>query len=55
MEGQNFLLLNSRLKLFPAKLKSRWLDPFKLIKIYSHGVVDLLNEQIMEVFKVKGQ
>ena len=26
--GQQVLLFNSRLKLFPGKLKSRWLRPF---------------------------
>jgi hypothetical protein len=43
MEGQQVLLSNSRLKLFPGKLKSRWSDPFKLLKIYPYGVVDLLD------------
>ena len=38
---QQVLLYNSRSKLFPRKLKSRWSGPFKLIKVYSHGVVEL--------------
>ena len=30
-EGDVILLFNSRLKLFPYKLKSRWFGPFKII------------------------
>lgn len=51
-EGQLILLFNYRLKLFPRKLKFIWLGPFKLIKVYPHGVVDLLNEKPDESFKV---
>jgi ribosomal protein S16 len=54
-EGQKVLLFNSRLKLFPGKLKSRWSGPFKLVKIYPHGAVELLNEKSGEKFKVNGQ
>ncbi|KAH9698291.1 hypothetical protein KPL71_023958 [Citrus sinensis] len=43
--GQLVLLHNTRLRLFPGKLKSRWSGPFKLLKFYPHGDVDLLNEQ----------
>ncbi|MCI84605.1 hypothetical protein A2U01_0105883 [Trifolium medium] len=49
------MLYNSRLKLFPGKLKSRWSDPFKLLKIYPYGAVDLLDESSGEGFKVNGQ
>lgn len=55
VERQVVLLFNSRLKLFLWKLKSRWFSPFKLIKIYPHGEVDLHNEKIGETFKVNGQ
>lgn len=54
-EGDLVLLFNSRLRLFPGKLKSRWSGPFKLLKLYSHGAVDLLNKKPGEVFKVNGQ
>ena len=54
VEGQLVLLFNSRLKLFPGKLKSRWSGPFKLIKIYPHEAVDLLNEKTGQTFKVNG-
>ena len=35
--GQQVLLFNSRLKLFPGKLKSRWSGPFNVTKVFSHG------------------
>ena len=35
--GQQVLLFNSRLKLFPGKLKSRWSGPFTVTKVYPHG------------------
>ena len=37
MVGQQVLLFNSRLKLFPGKLKSRWSGPFTVTKVFSHG------------------
>ena len=35
--GPQVLLFNSRLKLFPGKLKSRWSGPFTVTKVFSHG------------------
>ena len=35
--GQQVLLFNSRLKLFPGKLKSRWSGPLTVTKVFSHG------------------
>lgn len=52
--GQQVLLFNSRLKLFPGKLKSRWSGPFTVIKVYPHGAVELSNKE-GESFKVNGQ
>ena len=45
ISGQQFFLYNSRLKLFPGKLRSRWFRPFRLINIHPHGAVDLKNEK----------
>ncbi|XP_075078497.1 uncharacterized protein LOC142164562 [Nicotiana tabacum] len=39
--GQEVLLFNSRLKLFPGKLKSRWSDPFVVVSVKPHGAVEL--------------
>ncbi|PIN02820.1 hypothetical protein CDL12_24665 [Handroanthus impetiginosus] len=50
--GQYVLLFNSRLKLFPGKLKSRWSRPFCITKIFFHGAVELENESSRNQFKV---
>ena len=52
-EGDFVLLYNSRLKLFPGKLKSRWSGPFKVVKFYLYGAVEISNDK-GEVFKVNG-
>ncbi|XP_058725849.1 uncharacterized protein LOC131597155 [Vicia villosa] len=54
-EGQLVLLFNSRLKLFPGKLKSRWSGPFLVHKVFSHGAVELKNQVNGDTFKVNGQ
>ncbi|XP_055961016.1 uncharacterized protein LOC126672590 [Mercurialis annua] len=43
VEGSFVLLYNSRLKLFPGKLKSRWSGPFKIRTVASHGALELEN------------
>ncbi|CAM8963578.1 unnamed protein product [Rhodiola kirilowii] len=43
-EGDKVLLFNSRLKLFPGKLKIRWSGPFVVHKPYEDGHVKLYNE-----------
>ena len=52
--GAKVLLFNSRLKLFPGKLKSRWSGPFKIIRVYPYGEIDLLDEKTGREFKVNG-
>ena len=42
-KDQQVLLFNSRLKLFPGKLKSRWSGPFTVVDVGQYGTVDLLN------------
>ncbi|KAJ9567185.1 hypothetical protein OSB04_003151 [Centaurea solstitialis] len=44
-EGQLVLLFNSRLKLFPGKLNSRWTGPFKITKIYPYGAIELIDPE----------
>ncbi|KAK8715707.1 hypothetical protein V6N13_043035 [Hibiscus sabdariffa] len=55
VEGQQVLLYNSRLRLFPGKLKSQWSEPFIVDKVYPHGVVDLKVPNSDVIFKVNGQ
>ncbi|XP_028206302.1 uncharacterized protein LOC114389760 [Glycine soja] len=38
---QQVLLFNSRLRLFPGKLKSKWLGPFIINEVRPHGAVEL--------------
>ena len=52
-EGEFILLYNSRLKLFPSKLKSRWSSPFKVVKVHPYGAIEISNDK-GEVFKVNG-
>ncbi|XP_021731251.1 uncharacterized protein LOC110698151 [Chenopodium quinoa] len=53
-EGDKVLLFNSRLKLFPGKLKSRWSGPFTVKKVFLYGAIEISNEN-GEPFKVNGQ
>ena len=53
--GQKVLLYNSRLHLFPGKLRSRWSGPFIVKFVYPHGAVDIENPKNNDVFKVNGQ
>jgi hypothetical protein len=53
--GQKVLLYNSRLKLFPGKLKSRWSGPFIISKVYPHGAVELEDFNSKQLFTVNGQ
>ena len=53
--GQQVLLFNSRLKLFPGKLKSRWSGPFKISEVFPRAAVELIEENSGRKFKVNGQ
>jgi hypothetical protein len=52
--GEKVLLYNSRLRLFPGKLKSRWTGPFTVVKVYPYGTVELQHPEKGN-FKVNGQ
>ncbi|XP_056161225.1 uncharacterized protein LOC130135637 [Syzygium oleosum] len=38
--GQKVLLYNSRLKLFPGKLRSRWSGPYTVTQVFPYGAVE---------------
>ena len=40
MVGDLVLLFNSRLRLFPGKLKSKWTGPYLVTQLFTHGVVE---------------
>ena len=50
-QGDQVLLYDSKLHLFPGKLKSRWTGPFIIHKVYLNGLVDLLNSKDIRIFK----
>ena len=41
--SQRVLLFNSRLKLFPRKLKSRWSGPFTMTQVFPHGGAKIMH------------
>ena len=53
-KGQRVLLYDSKLHIFPGKLKSRWIGPFTIQQVYANGVVELLNFNKTGSFKVNG-
>ncbi|KAJ9556024.1 hypothetical protein OSB04_010638 [Centaurea solstitialis] len=50
-EGQQVLLFNSRLKLFPGKLSSRWTGPFTIAKVHTYGAIELIDPEKGTTFK----
>ena len=53
--SQKVLLYNSRLHLFPRKLRSRWTGPFVVKNVYPYGTVEIENPRNGNIFKVNGQ
>ncbi|XP_057745047.1 uncharacterized protein LOC130962909 [Arachis stenosperma] len=51
-EGDEVLLYNSRLRLMPGKLRSRWEGPFKVKEMKPYGVVELFDPKSEATFKV---
>ena len=54
-QGDQVLLYDSKLILFPGKLKSRWTGLFIIHQVFLNGSVDLLNSKDSRVFKVNGK
>ncbi|XP_019158165.1 PREDICTED: uncharacterized protein LOC109154882 [Ipomoea nil] len=52
--GQKVLLFQSRLRLFPGKLRSRWVGPFIITNIFPHGAIEIQSLQTSKIFKVSG-
>ena len=53
--GDKVLLYQTRLRLFPGKLKSKWLGPFIVTNVYNHGDVVIKCLETGTVMKVNGQ
>ncbi|KAM2154965.1 hypothetical protein ACFX1Q_046718 [Malus domestica] len=52
--GQKVLLFNSRLRLFPGKLRSKWIGPFVITNVFVHGAVQIQSLKTGQEFKVNG-
>ncbi|CAN6567516.1 unnamed protein product [Malus baccata var. baccata] len=52
--GQKVLLFNSRLRLFPGKLRSKWIGPFVITNVFVHGAVQIQSLKTGHEFKVNG-
>ena len=53
--SQKVLLFNSRLHLFPGKLRSRWSGPFIVHTVFPHGAIEIKDPKNGVTFKVNGQ
>ncbi|XP_016185566.1 uncharacterized protein LOC107627228 [Arachis ipaensis] len=52
--GDLVLLCNSRLRLLPGKLRSRWDGPYQVEKVEPYGVYHLCHPSSPDIFKVNG-
>jgi hypothetical protein len=48
------LIYNSKLILFPSKLKSKWFGPCVVTKVFPHGALEVHSPQKNQRFKVNG-
>ena len=46
------VLYHSWLRLFPGKLRSRWIGPFVVTNVFPHGAVEIQSLATSKVFKV---
>ena len=53
-QGDKVLVYDSKLHIFPGKLKSRWIGHFTIHKVYPNGPVELLNSNERQTFQVNG-
>jgi len=52
---QSMLLFNSRLRIFPGKLKSRWSGPYVVKEVKPYGAIMLKDPESQECWVVNGQ
>lgn len=43
--GDSVMLYNSRMSLFPKKLKSKWSGPFKVTEVLTNSVTEVDNQK----------
>ncbi|RVW37836.1 Retrovirus-related Pol polyprotein from transposon opus [Vitis vinifera] len=54
-QGEKVLLYDSKLHIFPGKLKSRWNGPYVVKEVFPYGTVTIQNPRTGNEFKVNGQ
>ncbi|GKA08899.1 reverse transcriptase domain-containing protein [Tanacetum coccineum] len=52
--GDKVLLFNSRFKMHPGKLKSKWYDPNVVKTVHPYGTVEIIDKNVIS-FKVNGK
>jgi len=52
--GDKVLLYHSCLKLFPRKLRSRWIGPFVVFNVFPYGAIEITSLETNKVLKVNG-
>ncbi|XP_074299184.1 uncharacterized protein LOC141630232 [Silene latifolia] len=53
--GEKVLLFQNRLRLFSGKLRSRWMGPYEVVKVFQHGAIEIKCLKTGKVLKVNGQ
>ena len=53
-QGDQVLLYDSKLHIFPGKLKSKWTGPFTIHQVYPNGAVEIKSSKENRTFKVNG-
>ncbi|RVW41521.1 Retrovirus-related Pol polyprotein from transposon 17.6 [Vitis vinifera] len=54
-QGEKVLLYDSKLHIFPGKLRSRWNGPYVVKEVFPYGTVTIQNPRTGNEFKVNGQ
>ena len=49
------VLFNTRLKLFPGKLRSRWIGPYVVTNVFAHSALSIKSLETRKECKVNGQ
>ncbi|XP_074266857.1 uncharacterized protein LOC141590147 [Silene latifolia] len=53
--GEKFLLFQNRLRLFSGKLRSKWMGPYEVVRVFPHGAIEIKCLKSGKVLKVNGQ
>jgi hypothetical protein len=54
-KGQKVWLFDARLKLFPGKLRSKWIGPYIVHQPHENGSVEIMDPDTKAIFRVNGQ